>query len=462
MEDMDTFGGLDFPENSSSNPPLPPAQTKTPEVAVQKTISSLKVPRWGWVLIGFVAIIMITAAILVPIFLLNKKSNSSGPPTISFPVSTSSSPKVPMVPPGNIIFQTEVPNNGGLVKSAVNITDVNESEIGFVEVGRNDRSVFYVTSLANGVVSNPVFLVSDSSFSTWVSVYGQQAVYSQFPLSEDMYFNCSTSIDDKTVACSSITWKQVGLINQNFFLSTRWNQFNNVDITFSFSQEQGGQFILTVQDDLTVYTGLQRPLEGVSYPLEESIISMFGSYNQTYVTFGFAERLTNTIYYVTYLQDNSTRPVQKLVLDPTGESMVNAVSTNDSTRLVVLTSQRLLLYTRNLEEGVFDFSLADSYVLNTSQIVPITCAVDVSFDQTDAQELWCSVGGTRGVSLIISVNTSINMFDDGRARLVPTKKMKNTSGPMAVQLTGNNGKLFLVCSDNTGLGEMNLISTSTL
>jgi hypothetical protein len=450
FDDID-LGAVD--PNPISTQPTSRFQSRPTRASIltteSKAQSTLKIPRWGWFIIIGLSLVIVVAAILIPLFLIKSKSAVPGTPT---PTGPAGSPPLafPNVPVEAVEFQNLVPPLDGLVKGDIQITQASVDAAGFIVVGTNSKSAFYVTDLATGDIDPPDVLVNTNVFSTWCNAYGQQITYSeQFPTA-DIWYSCVSQVATKTAPCSVISWPQEDLLDHDFFSTTLWSNVSN-NIIFSFATNAQGDYEITAQDSINVYTDMQVVVPGLSAPLKSSIINMFYSFNQQYVTFGFTETFSNTIFYITHF-DTKSRPLQKIVIDVSGETLLYAAVTNDALWLLVLTSARLIIYGRNIDAGNLDFHISDAIVLDLMDSNPSTCAIDRTYDETstNSSDVWCSLGTTENETVIIPFNSSTGLFVDASAWSVPTKVMETTSGPLSVQRMLDLKTLYFVSSDAAG------------
>jgi len=425
--------------------------------------NTLKIPRWAWFVIVGLFVLLVVAAILIPLFLIKNSNQSPAAPSASTPAG---SPPLnfPQVPLAAIEAQNAVPPMDGLVKSAVQITQATIGQAGFILVGKGSKTGFYVTDLVSGGISAPVILVSSNTFSSWANAYGQEITYSEKFPTEDVWYNCMSQVSTGLAPCSTISWPAENQLDHSNFATTLWSNVTN-NLMFSFLANPNGDTTLTVQDGVSAisYASMEQIIPSLTTPLDSNILTTFYSFNQQYVTFGVVQRFTNTIYYITHF-NTQEQPLQKVALSDVGETVLFASTTNDALWLIILTSSRLLLYNRNVDAGNLDFQLTDSFVLDTMEFSPSVCAIDRTYDETSTSgnfRVWCAIGTEESASVIIAFDYT-GQFINSSGYLVPTKAMENTSGPMAVQLMLDQKSLFMVSSDTSGNTENTIINISQL
>lgn len=410
---------------------------------------SFKIPVWGWFLIALVSVIVVTVAIVVPLILTRKSNNNN--PFISPAPSPSQAPvgQFPNVSTTAVLFLKTIPLQDGLVKSTFQFMVVENKTISLLQVGQNTQTGYYTISLVDGQAQGPAEIVSPSNFSFGADAFGTNTfTYSESLPNPNTWYECfGNNTASPVTECSEISWPEEKLLNVEFFTTSTWNGFASGGVTFSFQEQNDGSMKITAQSGEKVFTSLETTAPTLSAPLSNSILNLFSSNGQTHVTFGWAERFSNTVHYVTHLNDTAPVNVQSFKVDDAGETLLGASVTDQADQMVVLTSERLLVYQRNVLSGNVSFSLRDTLVFRTN-FQPRTWAVDRTGMLSD-DKIWCAVGSLNASLTIVPFNTQ-GRFEIDLAREVPMDSLLfNTAGPCAVQKVSQT-ILMLAGSDLSG------------
>jgi hypothetical protein len=451
---MSLFDDNSFYETSSSSPgaeesgpvaSLQPAK----KINVISAKKALKIPNWVWILIAIVSIAIITVAILVPLVFLKDPSKIKPSPISP---TGSQSPNIPIfnnISPAAILFQLAIPAMDGLSKNAINITETDFSspvtKVGYVLVGQTSQTGYYVTSFNPPSIAGPTILNAPGVLTTWASAEGKDIF-----MSNPNYFSCASDATTNSVPCQAFSWPNPDKITNTTYTVTSWKKASDT-VMISFRKNDLDLYDITFQTPAVVLN-LSQTFIGLTNPLDVSVVCMFATANQDYLSFGVVQKFTNTVMYITYTDINVANPVQTLILDPLSELLQYASMTNDGLWLIVLSNERLILYNRVVTEVNIDFNLVDSLYLKSS-ITPSTCAIDQTYNttiQSSGNKIWCAIGSSETYTITVPVDINKKAFILSEGRLVPTVNINNTSGPMNIRYLSDSDSLFLLGSDEFG------------
>jgi len=431
---------------------VPQKNNTGPIAKVLPSKRTKKTPSWVWILVGIIAAIIVAVAVIVPLVLLK----SPKPPVTVTPLSPTQ-PNIPVfgnVTADAVTFQLALPALDGLSKGAISITEANYTnsitKVGYILVGDTSKTGYYVTTFSPPSISTPIILDNPSAITTWASSNSDTTIY----LSQPAYYSCVSNALTDTVPCQTITWPTVSDIANTNFLVTSWQNVADT-VMVSFVTNSNGAYNMTFQTPVKSLN-LAQTFPNLSAPLNTSIICMFGTAHQTYLSCGVAENFTNTINYITYTSSTSTNPLQTIKLDASNEALVYASMTYDGSWLIVLTNRRLILYHRTITATTLDFNVADSIYLKIN-IGVATCAIDQSYDAKDTK-IWCSIGSDTNYTITLAIDIAKKSFLLATGRLVPAKFLSNTVGVMTLRYLPDTNSLFLLGSDAFGDYENTLLN----
>jgi hypothetical protein len=419
----------------------------TPTATVTTRITPKKVPNWVWILVGIVAIIIVSVAIILPIILLKSPHNVTNTVTNTSPTN----PNIPVfnaVKTSAILFQLPLPALDGLGKASMNFTETNnETQVGYVLVGGTSKTGYYVTTMGdNTAISDPIILNNPSAVTSWATNIDGNIYIAVAPTS---YFVCTSSMTNDTAPCQTMTWFAPNKIINTNFLVTAWKNVSDT-VLISFAINSSSQYQVTLQTP-TADLGLSQVFPGLG--AASSIICMFATAHQTFLSFGIVEAFSNTVVYITYPSSTQLNPVQTITIDASNESLKYASMSFDGLWLIVLTSVRLILYNRNLNQ--LDFNEADSLFLQTN-LGATKCALD----QSNTDKIWCIIGSQQTYWITISVNKTKKQFVITDGRLIPSTVYEETTGVLNLQYLSDTNRLFLLGSDAFGNYENTVLDLS--
>lgn len=448
---MDTLTSSDFLAQYSSEDlkrELDPEHAAPP--AAQKVTT--KLPAWGWVVILLGALLVVAAAIVLPIVLLRHKAQVS--PSVSPVTPTPTTPVRPIFPAlaaAALLFQTAVPPTDGLTKALYQVTSTSSDHntVGFLAGGITTQSAFYTVDLATGVVSAPSVLVSPGSTTQYANAYGEWLLTTT---NGTTWSKCRGDLVTATAPCTAVTWPSSTSLQPQSFAGTQWTG-QPTDIVFSF---EALNHITMQNEDVLVCTNAQALPSGQQPSAR--ILSTFYSVGQTFALFGVANGSSNTINYVVYTNLNLPDCNTLYTLDPhfTAETLLWADMTYDGLHLLVLTSERLMMYEHATPTA--PFVLQDVVNLDSS-LTTSQCAVDRQ--GTAPNELWCYVATSAQYALMVPFNPNTHKFTVNQGRQVPSPAaFLDTLGPGAIHLLPATNRLWLVQSDTTGQAASSVIDVA--
>lgn len=416
-------------------------------------VITTKLPPWGWALIVLGVLLVAGAIIAVPLVLTH---NQHPAPSITPPGSVTVTPNVrPIFPSINsqaVLAQTAVPPSDGLTKSAYQVTQVAATQLGFLAVGQSSKSAFYVINLSTGAVSAPSILVSPSSTTINANAYGSWMLATTDGVN---WSKCTGDLGTATSNCSAVSWPSPGDLDLLHFAGTQWVG-QPTDILFSFD----ATLHVTMQNESALVCRGNSALPG-----QGEILATFYTVNQTYALFGAVDGSSNTINYVVYVNLGSPdcNTLYALNFDPDAERLVYADMNYNGQFLLVLTSQRLIMYSHSTPQS--PFVLKDVMGLDTGLTASL-CALD-RLHTTNAGELWCVLSTDQQYSVILPFNVATGTFtlDQGRQVPLPTVPPNtyfDAFGPSAIHWDAASGKLFVLQSDSNGNADVVVIDPSRL
>ena len=392
--------------------------------------SSLRLPLYAWFLIVGAAVAVVVLAIVLPLVLIKPAGIPPAPPASISP-TTVPTENYPALDPKAITYQTLVPPLSGIMKNAATILYVDSATqtVAFLLSGRNSTSALFVAHFTSGIIQTAFNLGS----TTWATVQDINTQLVILKTTDNPTWKACT-----TNTCSTLTWANTALIDDEFFLSPIWSETpGNLMVSF---EKTGAQYQITVQTGSTVYNDLNTVVPGLLTPLSSSIICLLSSSGESYLTVAIPEYFTNQIVYFTYTDTITSPVVQKLSVT----DLIYADMSDNGLWLLVLRTDELQLFSRPNSNALF--TLADSVVFNP-RVSPQVCALD----RTSPANMWCTVGTTLKYIVLVSVNTSTGKFDANTGRLLPSKYLQSTDGlPIAITLVPTANSVFVLMADNLG------------
>lgn len=427
-----------------------------PTLAAAK--KKLKVPVWAWVLIAIILVLALSAAIVLPLVLGGRSSTTFVSPTSSVQPTTTVVPDpFSMLPQNAVSFQLLVPAVDGLVKGASDVLRVEGSKVDFVLVGLNARTLYYTGDTTAGSISAASIVVGNNTLSTWANLASANSLlYREFDPSPGDWYYCAAAASPP-LDCNPQTWADTTLAQPRFFVGAVWNGVSNTCL-FSLQQLGAQKYGFSAQTDDVAFPALAVEIPTLSGIDDTAVVTMLGSSQTSFVTVAVVERFNNMLSYVTYLNTTTTPTLQTLKFDTKGETLVWADMTRDGEILVVLTTKRLLVYTRDTSNAQFDFVLQDTLVWSTSAIQPTQVAVS----SVTEQKLWTIISTEAKRADIAQFDVSTQRFVASSQYSVTPAFVDNCSGPASIEWADNGARLFLNYSDNIGKYEVAYLLSSVL
>lgn len=399
----------------------------------QKAVST-KIPEWGWALIAVGALLIVAAAIAVPLVILLRKPKPTPTPIPVNPTPTIIRPVFPDISSASILHQVTLAPSDGLTKQTAQVCQVLDSKIGFVLCGFSSKSAFYTLDTVLGVASSPTIVISPATITSGANSFNQNILATP---DGSAWSLCMADTKNDTLTCSATTWPSDASINATFFAGTVWS---GVNIVYSVNASKA----ITMQNQSNlVCTSAAVP--GLT-DIGSQIASLFYTVGQTYAIFGLANTGSNAVDYVVYASTTSPdcSTVYTIEFDRESETLIYADMTYDGTFLLVLTTERLVLYTHGSPTA--KFTVVD--VLNLEKhYVPTMCALD---RQYTSGTLWSAISTNQQFSVILPFTDEKFQITEGRqVPVVPATTFIDAAGPSCIHLTSNND-LFLLQADTIG------------
>lgn len=415
-------------------------------------VITTKIPAWGWAVIVLGVLLVAGVIIAVPIVVTRHQQHTapSLTPSVTVTVTPNVRPIFPTINSHAIVAQTAVPPADGLTKAAYQLTQVTSPHLGFLAVGLSSKSAFYVVDLSTGAVSAPSILVSPGSTTVNANAYGPWMLATTDGIN---WNKCIGDLDTATSNCSPISWPSPANLDLLNFAGTQWVG-QPTDIIFSFDATRH----ITMQNESALVC-----VGTTALPGQGTILATFYTVNQTYALFGAVDGSSNTINYVVYnnLGDPDCNTLYTLNFDAAAERLVFADMNYNGQVLLVLTTQRLLIYTHGTPQA--PFVLKDTMGLDTGLTASL-CALD-RLNTATTGEIWCVLSTDQPYSVILPFNLTANSFtlDQGRQVPVPTVPANtylDAFGPSAIHFDPVSQKLFVLQSDSNGNADVVVIDPS--
>lgn len=390
----------DQPSSQNANPPNPAPK--------KSSLPSIKIPWWGWLVIVVGALLLVGAAITIPVLLTRKTDpipSASTQPTVTF---FPTAPTFVTIDPSLIQFRANIPASDGLTKSEYQTCEIKSPQLSFLAVGRNNVSAYYVLDTTAKTVSNPSTLGITSN----ANVFQPNLIVTA--TSDSKWSNCETDMKTASTTCSTITWPSPTV---------------NTSI---FSENSTALYSVNVNANLVVQTPTKIICTGSSsLPVANSI----ATFSSTSNVFGIVTQSN------IYLSDNACKTFQVLNFN---DVIVDATMTDNAKYILVLTLARLVM----LAENNNNFAIVDTMLL-PDDVNFNHCAFDVFYTTTS---LWCQLSTDASYSIILPFSTSSNQFQTANGYKVPVlaNTLIDTNGPCAV-LSFANSILNIIQSDTVGL-----------
>lgn len=426
-----------------------------PEHAVPTVSSqalSTKVPPWGWVVMVLGVVLVLAAAVAVPVFLLRHRRPTPSVSPVSPTVTQPNRPVFPAVAPQAVLFHTDLAPSDGLTKAAYQMTRFANAQLGFVACGASTQSAFYVTDLLTGTSSAPAKLPTQGQTTVNANVFTEAVLTTEDGVT---WQQCATSVDTVTVTCETVAWPEGAALNDTTFAGTLWQSGGgSISSAVPVVCSLDAQHHLTVQNATRLLATTDQVLPGAGL----TILSTFYTVGQTYVLFGVVNGAANCLNYAVYPDG---RTLYTLALDLTAERLMFADMTYDGRYLLVLTTARLMMYARHAATAEAPFTVQDMIYLAAD----LTTATECSLDRTNTSQsqVWCQLSLATKYSIILPFNQTTLQFQLAEGRQVPVlSTCIDTLGPSAVHMLSISNQLFLVQADSQGHAATVILDLSLL
>lgn len=417
---------------------------------------SVKVPAWGWVLIAISILVGISLAILLPILLI-KTTTPVVTPSVS-PTPSAASDPFSAIPANSVLFQHQVPVFDGLVKGASQVMQVVSEVVDFVLIGVNARTAYFSQNTQSGVISTASIVVGAATSSSWANVSTTNGlVYREYSPSEGDWYACFAGASPP-LTCSVEMWPDDSIVNSRFFVGTIWNGVSDA-MLFSLKAIDSETYGISVQTSAEALPQLTVPVPTLKGMTSEFVATLVYNTGQSFVTIGVVEQTTNVFSYATYLQTSTAPTLRTLKFDSIGEVLKWGVMSSDGQWLVILTTVRLLVYSRDTSSGQFDFALRDSITWPQSAFTPVQVAIS-EFNVVDT--FYVVISTAEKQLKLAQVNKTQKRFVSDFMYSLTSSVLTNTSGPVSIVPTIANSRLFVNCSDDLGNYEVAIILLDVL
>ncbi len=385
--------------------------------------ASLVLPAWVWVVITLLVLIAVTAAIVLPILLIVPDAKPVLPPS---PVIT---------PPPGVSYAviTDLPSRNLLNRLALPVSDGLTRESGAIAPAGTDIMVLTVS----GMLSNTIYfqigttapeisgahIVDFSSSASFQGTTDNSIVLYNPNLPTSPWRQCYAS---PLTTCIGESWIVNPHLNPQFFAAPLWKTLPSRRCLISI-YALDGEYIVSLQSNSTLLPELDVNLHILTTSLSDVIITKFYSSNQINLTFGVAERFTNSILYTTWTDLVKKPPVVKIAIPYTAGRLLGCDMTYDGQFLIVLTEGELRLYSRNVTDVTF--VLSDTLYFNPKKTSPNNCAID-RFMAGDWQAVLVTI--KPNFMLFLKIDTALKKFMADRIRKCTTSQISNTAGRLCI------------------------------
>lgn len=418
----------------------------------------------GWLKFLLIVLVVVGVAagiVFGTLYLLRPSSRGTTVPTPQ-PTPT------PTIPPGedvseaslaSILFSSPLPAIDGFAKYKAEFLSSAGSVINFVLIGQGSRTAFYIAETGNGTFVGPFEFnpesVANSTTLSGTTFDNRMIAYQNTPTGR--FYTCDVIVVSREFQCQPVTWPVGSQIDKRINFTASW-QGVSPEVVFSFEANGVGTLSFTAQSLSANFPLLRQEVSDLNPPVEDAVIHMCGSQDQTFQTLAWTGRFSNAVFYVT-LANTSTPGTIHRIRGEINESVVFADMTHDGRGLVVLSNRRLRTFVRQSQnDGDVVFQAVDA-VSFPSDLSPTRCAVERRSPALSTTR-WCVVGSGEAVVRLFALDQDFRIVPE-RSRRFSSPILINTQGAALVHAVPDTpDTLLLVATDTGGRSQAWIVDTS--